>query len=82
MAASSASAVHRRDLADFAGLPVDALAQVYPAMQQADLLSGEQGGIPHETRVTEFHSQLLALGGVRVEAIFVCALCYHAQTIT
>ncbi len=60
--------VYRRDLADFAGLPVDALAQIYATVQQAGLLSGEQGDVPHEPRVAELHRQLLALRGVRVNA--------------
>lgn len=60
--------VYRLDLADFSGLPVDTLAQIDAAVQQAGLLAGEQGGIPREARVAELHRQLLALGGVRVDA--------------
>ena len=60
--------VYRRDLADFAGLPVDALAQIYATVQQARLLAGEQGRIPREPRIAELHRQLLALRGVRVNA--------------
>lgn len=62
------AAVNRSDFADFAGLPVDPFAQFHAAVQQAGLLAGEQSRVPNEPRVAELHRQLLALGGVRVEA--------------
>ena len=46
------------------------------------LASQVQAAVPHKPRVPEFHRQLLALDGVRVETIFVGALGYHVAYCT